>query len=115
MTDAEKQILTKEWYHKLKALKSDIVMVVNVSSTTTHEMLSHARLCQELDVDGIALLPPFYYKPSSISHLVKYVKMIYDAAPSIPIIYYHIPSFTEVNGDLNTQIIDYLNSFFTFK
>lgn len=76
--------------------QSDLLLAINVSATCIKEVQELARLCQQLDVDMIATLPPFYYKPSDVDSLVRYMRQIWTAAPDIPLLYYHYPEVTGV-------------------
>lgn len=98
----EKKILTKGWMDARSSMtQSDNFMIIaNVSSCVAHETLDHAKYCSELGVDAIAFLPPFYYRPATPDHLVKYIRMIASAAPVMPLIYYHFPEMTKVDFPL---------------
>lgn len=97
----EKKVLTKAWAAAIKNVgKSDLLLVINVSATCIKEVQEMAKLCQELDVDMIATLPPFYYRPSDVDALVRYMGHIAIAAPDVPLLYYHFPKMTGVNCTL---------------
>lgn len=49
-------------------------------------------------VDAILCLPELYFKPKTQEELVEYLKLVGDAAPNTPLLYYHIPAFTNVNS-----------------
>lgn len=81
---------------------SDLLLMVNVSATCIKEVQELARLCQQLNVDMIATLPPFYYKPADVDQLVKYMRLIWTSAPDIPLLYYHYPEVTGVTCRFRT-------------
>ena len=125
----EKKTLTKAWVSAIQTLKSevkskliggqpavvgtnvtssnaqdlsDLLLMVNVSATCIKEVQELARLCQQLNVDMIATLPPFYYKPGDVDQLVKYMRQIWTSAPDIPLLYYHYPEVTGVTRKFRT-------------
>ena len=93
----EKISLIQAWRKAIDALPNEnrLVAVVNVSSTVVSEIFQLAAKVEELNFDGVALLPPIYYQATTICHLTKYIKQILDkCAQNTPFLYYHIPSFT---------------------
>lgn len=44
-----------------------------------------------------------FYKPYVVEDLVKYIKDIYAYMPTRPLFYYHIPFFTNVNGEFRLR------------
>jgi N-acetylneuraminate lyase len=53
---------------------------------------------ESLGSDGLLCLPELFNKPHTVDELVKYLKYVGHAAPKTPLLYYHIPSYTGVNG-----------------
>jgi N-acetylneuraminate lyase len=45
-------------------------------------------------------MPTTYFKPPSIDHLISYLSVVGEAAPSLPLFYYHIPSMTGVDFNM---------------
>lgn len=43
-------------------------------------------------------LPELYYKPKVVDHLVDYLEAVSKAAPTRPLIYYHFPKMSGVDG-----------------
>ncbi|RWS11324.1 dihydrodipicolinate synthase-like protein [Dinothrombium tinctorium] len=101
LTNAEKMSLTREWAKHSHSL----LTIINVSSTSASESIEHARLCEELAVDAIAMLPHIYYRPKDESELVEYLKLIASAAPNTPLIYYHFPACTHVELNLTKFVL----------
>ena len=97
LTNDERIQIMKKWREEIKQQKSDMMMVVNITSTCTKEMIELAKECEKYEVDAIAVLPPAYYKLQTIKGMVDYLKLIGNAAPNTPLLYYHIPLF---NGEL---------------
>lgn len=92
-----KKRLTQNWIKAVKQVNPRILTIINVSSCCVDDSKDHAKMCEELDVDGIAVLPPFYYRPSNIDQLVSYMEVIASAAPTIPLFFYHFPEMTKVD------------------
>lgn len=53
-----------------------------------------ARHAADAGVDLIAAVAPFYGEPPSVTAIVDYLAAIAEAAPDVPLCYYHIPSMT---------------------
>lgn len=97
--------LVEAWRAALDALPAGrkLVSVVNVSSTVLSEAVALAAKVEQLNFDGIALLPPIYYVAPTKEHLVEYVKDVVNrGASKTPLLYYHIPSFT---GELKCKCV----------
>jgi len=47
-------------------------------------------------VDALAILPPYYHQPTTVSALISTMKMIAEAVPNQPLFYYHFPEKTGV-------------------
>ena len=108
LTCQERIALAREWMSQIEKQNSRMLMIMNVTSTCLNEALECARECEKIGVDGIAVLPPLYYKATQVNQLVNYVKLISNSAPKTPILYYHIPSFT---GELPCKLkLSSLNS-----
>ena len=93
----EKMTLSKRWVEAVRSAKLDMLLIINVSSSCAKDTLTHARLCQELKVDGLAVLPPFYYRPTTPDQLVQYFALVGAEAPDVPLFFYHFPAMTGVD------------------
>ena len=95
----EKILLVKTWRTALdevfKETGKKIVAIVNISATCVNEIHCLATLVDSLQFDGLALLPPIYYRINNCKQLIGYINSIVGKhASTIPFLYYHIPSFT---------------------
>ena len=70
-----------------------VVHVGHNSLTDARTLAAHA---QKVGADAIALVPPSYFSIGSIAGLVNCLKDVADAAPDMPLYYYHIPRLTGV-------------------
>jgi len=103
LQNSEKLTLAEKWIKKGKATKG-FLTIINVSATSIRDSIEQARKCEASNADGMAVLPPIYYRPSNVDELVQYLKEIGDAAPNVPLIYYHFPEITHVPVDLASVI-----------
>lgn len=90
----ERKLVTEKWYQVCQ--KFDIILMVQISGCCFRDVIDLAKHAEELKVDGVLCLPELYFKPKDIQSLVRYLKKISIYCPSIPIYYYHIPMFTNV-------------------
>jgi hypothetical protein len=63
-----------------------------------------AEHAESLGSDALLCLPELFNKPQTVDELVRYLKYVAQAAPKTPLLYYHIPSYTGVNGKYNVQV-----------
>jgi N-acetylneuraminate lyase len=97
----ERQNLVEKWTEHRESIKrQDFKIFVHVGSSNLHETAQMAQHAQSQGVDGIAMVPTFYFRPQSVEDLVEQCKYVAAAAPQIPFYYYNIPSLTGVNLSL---------------
>jgi N-acetylneuraminate lyase len=90
LTNDEKIAIVKAWRQAIDTQKANhLLAVVNVSSTCLKESLLLSKHVESLGFDAIAVLPPIYYKPTTVDEWVNYMKAFGRAAPTIPLYYYH--------------------------
>jgi len=96
LTQREKQLQASEWALCLK--NEGKVKVINlVGGTSYSECIENAIFSQELGLSAIALLPPYYFKPSNDDQLAEFVTRVGETVPKMPVYFYHIPVLTGVN------------------
>ncbi|GLR15972.1 dihydrodipicolinate synthase family protein [Portibacter lacus] len=93
LTDKERMELIEKWSDYSKEDFKIINHVGHNSLREARKLASHASKY----VDGIAVLPPYYFKLKRIQDLVLYCKQIAEAAPNVPFYYYHIPALSGAN------------------
>ncbi|XP_031573664.1 N-acetylneuraminate lyase-like, partial [Actinia tenebrosa] len=99
----ERKKLAEIWVNAAKdKLKYVIIQVGAESIKDTQELARHA---QDIGAHSIAVLPPSYYKAGSPDALADYLQEVYKAAPSMPIMYYHIPFLTNINFPLEDILL----------
>ncbi|XP_069360526.1 N-acetylneuraminate lyase-like [Maniola hyperantus] len=110
---ADRKKIADAW---VKAGKSHwLHIMVQVGGAPLPDVLELARYCSEIGVDSLLTLPELYFKPQSVAELVDYVKLVADAAPNLPVLYYHIPSFTNVQIHMPSFVLEATQSIPTFK
>ena len=96
LTQKEKQLQAEKWAERLKA--GGRVRVINlVGGTSYRECIENAIFSSEIGLSAIAILAPYYYKPSSPGQLAEFCARIGESVPGMPVYFYHIPVLTGVS------------------
>ncbi|XP_049878203.1 N-acetylneuraminate lyase-like [Pectinophora gossypiella] len=69
---------------------------VQVGGAPFPDVIELAKYCASSGVNSILTLPELYFRPDSVAELVSYVEMVANAAPNLPVLYYHIPRMSNV-------------------
>lgn len=80
-----------------EAKENNYVVIFQVGSISTKEAITLAKYAEELKIDAISAVPPFYYN-FSLEEIKGYYKDILNSV-NLPMIIYNIPAFSNV--DLN--------------
>ncbi|XP_035671922.1 N-acetylneuraminate lyase-like [Branchiostoma floridae] len=92
---AERKQLTEKWVSAGSGkLQNVIVHVGGISIPDSQDLATHA---ESVGVQGISTLPTVVFKPKNASKVAEHLKMLYDAAPKTPLLYYHLPGYTGVD------------------
>ena len=75
----------------------DFAVMIHVGHNSLPETLALTRHAARIGADGIGTMAPHFFKPSGLSALVEYNRLVAAAAPDQPYYYYHIPSMTGVH------------------
>jgi len=101
----ERQKLVEAWVeYRNQTERPDFKIVVHVGSCNLLETAQMAEHAQASGVDGISMVPTFYFRPQTLEDLVKQCEYVAAAAADTPFYYYNIPSLTGVDFPL----IDFL-------
>lgn len=95
LTVDERKKVAEEWSRVCKKL--DILLMVHISGCSFADVVDLAKHATSLNVDGVLCLPELYFKPKTVQKLVQYLKDIAIYCPSIPLYYYHLPVFSDVD------------------
>jgi len=96
MTQKEKMMNASKWAECYKA--GGKVRVINhVGETSYQECIENAVFSYETGIEAIAMVAPYYFKPSDAGHLAEFVARVGESVPEMPVYFYHIPVLTGVN------------------
>ncbi|XP_071292086.1 N-acetylneuraminate lyase isoform X3 [Agelaius tricolor] len=90
----ERKQLAEEWMCQGKD-KLDHV-IIHVGALNLPECQELARHAAAIGADGIAVIAPFFFKPTNKDELVAFMQKVASEAPEVPFYYYHIPPLTGV-------------------
>ncbi|CAH0690312.1 unnamed protein product [Spodoptera exigua] len=88
--------LIDAWLSVSRSLNLSVIIQVGGRPLPDAQRLAaHA---EEAGADAIMTIPELYYKPKTAKQLVDYVQDVALYAPETPILYYHVPAYSDVNG-----------------
>lgn len=93
---AERKAVAEAWIAAAKATKQHVMVQVGGCSLPDAQEL--ARHAEKVGANSLLCLPELYFQPKTPQDLIDYLKHIASAAPSTPLLYYHIPSWSNVNS-----------------
>jgi N-acetylneuraminate lyase len=93
LTQKERMNIAEQWVGAAK--KNPGVKIINlVGGTSYAECIENAQHSAEIGMDAIALLAPYYFKPSGATQLAEFVGRVAETVPKMPVYFYHIPVLT---------------------
>ncbi|MBN2633508.1 MAG: dihydrodipicolinate synthase family protein [Bacteroidales bacterium] len=96
LTQHEKKMNAELWGQCLK--KGGEMRIINlVGGTSLKECIENAVMSKEIGLSAVALLAPYYFKPSGVDYLAEFVASVGEAVPDMPVYFYHIPVLTGVH------------------
>ncbi len=96
MTQKEKQLQAAKWAECSKA--GGKVRIINLVGGTSYlECIENALFSSEQGLAAIAIVAPYYFKPSDNVQLAEFVARVGDSVPEMPVYFYHIPILSGVN------------------
>ncbi|KAK9876155.1 hypothetical protein WA026_011271 [Henosepilachna vigintioctopunctata] len=116
LSKSERLEVAEEW--RAATLNTKQHLMVQIGGAPLCDVVELAKHAERIGVDSLLCLPELYFKPQTTSQLIDYLKIISDAAPNTPLLYYHIPQFTEVKihmGDFMNDICDKVPTFCGIK
>ncbi|NXG78678.1 NPL lyase, partial [Baryphthengus martii] len=90
----ERKQLAEEWVCQGKD-KLDHV-IIHVGALSLPESQELARHAAAIGASAIAVIAPFFFKPTKKDELVAFLQKVASEAPAVPFYYYHIPPLTGV-------------------
>ncbi|HUU43429.1 MAG TPA: dihydrodipicolinate synthase family protein [Planctomycetota bacterium] len=83
-----------------EAARDRMRIIIHVGHNALEEARKLAGHAQKLGVDAVAVSPPSYFKPNSAETVARCIRDVAQAAPELPVYYYHIPALTGVHIDV---------------
>ncbi|WP_317195571.1 dihydrodipicolinate synthase family protein [Echinicola shivajiensis] len=93
LTLSEKLDLIKAW---APFSSEDFKVISMLGGTNQKEAIELAMAAQENGLYATALTAPYYMRPTSVEQLLDYIQPIAEAAPDLPLYFYHIPLLSKV-------------------
>ncbi|EFA04261.2 N-acetylneuraminate lyase isoform X2 [Tribolium castaneum] len=108
----ERKQVAEEWVKAVK--KTNQHLMVQVGGAPLPDVLELAKHAESIGVHSLLCLPDLYNKPANSADLIRYLKTVGAAAPNTPLLYYHIPSYTNVNIHMGQFLNDSVGKIPTF-
>jgi N-acetylneuraminate lyase len=89
LTIEEREALVERW---VREAPRGMRVIVHAGSTCLAESRRSAAHAQRVGAHAVSMLPPFYFRPSTVDELVSCCSEVAAAAPGLPFYYYHIPA-----------------------
>jgi N-acetylneuraminate lyase len=83
---AERKAVMKAW---ADAAKGKLFIICHVGALSIADARELAAYAEEIGLDATSIVPPNFFKPSSIDNLIDYINSVLVAAPNLPFYYYH--------------------------
>lgn len=96
LTLEERKKVVEKWMTVGRKSGKITAIIVQCGALNLHDSQSLARHAKSVGADAIATVPPLYFKPKNNDCLLQYCKAIAAEAPDLPFYFYHIPSATSV-------------------
>jgi len=93
LTQKERMRITEEWT-KTSGIRKSVKVINLVGGTSYTECIENAIHSAEQGIDAVAVLAPYYFKPSGSGQLADFCARIAETVPEIPFYFYHIPVLT---------------------
>lgn len=87
----------KELIEAWQSEKESLPVGVMLGGTCLKDMQTLALFSAETEMDAVAMLSPYYFRPKTVEALVEVVSEVAAAVPHLPFYYYHIPSMAGGN------------------
>lgn len=94
MTVSERKLMAEAW---MKCRKDVTTVIVQCGAGCLKDTCELAKHAESLGVEGIALLPNLFDKPTTTDDLIDYMEEVSKVCSNTPLFYYHIPMKTCVD------------------
>ncbi|XP_072537463.1 N-acetylneuraminate lyase [Salminus brasiliensis] len=109
----ERKQLVEEWCRQGKGKLDQVI--VHVGCLNVKDSQELARHAASVGADAIAVISPFFFKPTNAEALRMFLKEVASAAPELPFYYYHLPSMTGVNLEVRAILEGIENQIPSFR
>lgn len=75
-------------------------VMVQVGGTSLKEVRALAGHAEGIGASAILCLADLFHRPRTCDQLIDYLNLVSRAAPKTPLLYYHLPDFTGINGNI---------------
>jgi N-acetylneuraminate lyase len=113
MTVVERKEVTEVWSKVVKDTKQHLM--VQIGGCPLPDALELAKHAESVGVDSLLCHAELFFKPQSASDLVDHLKIVAEAAPKTPLLYYHIPGWTGININMEKFINEAVQKIPTFQ
>ncbi len=96
LTLEEKKQTTEAW-SKAAAANPGLPIINLVGGTCLRDCIDLALFSAKKNIDALAVIAPFYFKPLNVKALAQFISLIVREVPHLPVYFYHIPVLTGVN------------------
>ena len=96
LSQKEKRAVTENWT-RISGERNNIRIINLVGGTSYQECIENAIHSSEAGIDAIAIMAPYFFKPSEPTQLAEFCTIVGEAVPDLPVYFYHIPSLTGVD------------------
>ena len=95
LTQKERRLQAEQW---ASCMKNDGRMrIINMIGGPSHrECIENAVFSYEAGLSAVAMVAPYYFKPSGPEALAEFVAIVGESVPDMPVYFYNIPVFTGV-------------------
>ncbi len=96
LTQKEKQSQALRWAECYR-LKGTVRIINLIGGTSYQECIENAIFSFEAGISAVAIVAPYYYRPSDAGQLAEFCAIIGESVPEMPVYFYHIPVLTGVS------------------
>lgn len=93
----EREKNAEAWVQACKSTGQTVM--IQVGGTSLKDVRRLASHAEKLQVSSILCLADLFHRPQNADDLLHYLKFVSDAAPKMPLLYYHIPGFTGIDSE----------------
>ncbi|XP_015119731.1 N-acetylneuraminate lyase isoform X2 [Diachasma alloeum] len=91
----ERKQIAESWASAVRTTKQHLM--IQVGGAPLPDVIDLAKHAEEIEADSILCLPELYFKPANVNQLINYLRIVGEAAPRTPLLYYHFPARSSVN------------------